>query len=85
MKSWRVYIQCDALALDDALAVLLINIGLALVKPVLGVQLARDAEEDAERPAPVGVGLRALGALPLPDGGGVEDRGGVEAEVPRVS
>jgi hypothetical protein len=78
-------LEGDALALDDALAVLAINVGLALLEPVEGVDLGDDAEGEAHGPEAVGLALGVLCTGPLADAGGVEDGGGVEGEVAGVA
>lgn len=75
----------NALALDDALAVLEVDGGLALTQAVEGVDLGDDGAGDARGPEAVGRGLQAGGGGVLADAGGVEDGGGVKGQVARVS
>ncbi|KND86441.1 hypothetical protein TOPH_08930 [Tolypocladium ophioglossoides CBS 100239] len=75
----------DALALDDALAVLAVNLGLALLELVEGVQLGGDAEGEARGPEAVGLALGRLCALPLADAEGIGQGDGVEGEVAGVA
>lgn len=81
---FEVYSHCDPLALDNALAILLINPGLPLLQLPKGVGLHDDTASQAHGPEPVGLLLSPLGALPLAHARGVEHRRGVEAQVARV-
>ncbi|POR38113.1 Uncharacterized protein TPAR_01686, partial [Tolypocladium paradoxum] len=77
--------EADALALDDALAVLAVDLGLALLELVEGVQLGGDAEDEARGPEAVGLALSRLGALPAADAEGVGQGDGVKGEVAGVA
>ncbi|PNY23105.1 Uncharacterized protein TCAP_06944 [Tolypocladium capitatum] len=77
--------EVDALALNDALAVLSVNLGLALPEPVEGVQLRADAEDEARGPEAEGLALDRLGALPLADAEGIGQGDGVKGEVAGVA
>ena len=75
----------NALALHDALAILLVDLGLALLQLPQGIRLRYDAAGETPSPEAEGLGLQPLGALPLADAGGVEYGAGVAGEVARVA
>lgn len=73
------------LALDDALALLLVDLGLPRAQLVEGVGLGDDAAHEAHGPEAEGLGLEALGGVALADAGGVEDGGHVEGQVAGIA
>lgn len=80
-----LYSQCDALALNDALTVLPVDLRLTLSQLVQGVDLGKDAANEASGPKAIGLLLGAGGALPLANAGDVEDGGGVAGQVASVA
>lgn len=75
----------DALAFNDALAVLSVNLGLALLELKQRIELRRHAEDQTHGPEAIGMLRQRLGGGPLADAGRVADGQHVEGQVSRVS
>ncbi|KAH6610662.1 hypothetical protein Trco_000682 [Trichoderma cornu-damae] len=74
-----------AFAFDNALAVHSVDLGLALLEAVEGVQLGRDAEDEAHGPEARGVLLEGLGGLPLANARGIAHGQGVEGQIAGIA
>lgn len=75
----------DALALDDALAILLINLGLPLSQSVLCVELSDDTANDAHGPESVRLLLKPRSLGPLPNAGSIQHGGGIAGQITSVT
>lgn len=75
----------DLLALDDAFAVLAINLGLALLEAVQRIDLAGNAKDEAHGPEAGSVLLQRLGSMPLANARSITHRQGIKGEVPCIA
>lgn len=85
MRLFWCYLQLDALALNNTLAVLAVELLLSRLESVECVELGDDTECQTHRPEAVGLLLVVLGSRVLADADGVGDSQGIEGQVTSVT